>query len=491
MLKIPPKKYERRLDALAEILQGRSACVAVANINGRFLITANERFNYSQHLDIVKEIMIYFRDIATSGEKEVNDHTRDQILSRIYYLKMDTKALGDGALKISKPDLLLGFISSSKMAARHWPTESECSGVTENNLFLKACIAYALIRDLYGSFVKIEHGLIKAVNNEKFHIVDQEEVAITQRELTAFRNFKEEDILVKKDFHANNTSLVHAEMQILSFLLSQKYKSPIYIGVSKRCCWDCHCMIRAANEILEQHSISLRANVRDDAHDGKSDPWNKPNIFMIEIKDELLKQIIKKIEIKYNELKKIIPQSRDYVQLHSRSNSEVSLDHIGKKAIYLREQETRRQVLLDLFDSSDNSERNFTMKQNLDILDFSIQLCEQNYLEDLFKISEQDGKESISVAIDTIFSAMLSYCDKEKIDSSIIKIFIKIPSETNKHFPDIVFRELILTQLNMLFDERQKELSSEVSQYAQTSPNTVLVVPPKAKRQPKLKSSAK
>lgn len=465
MLSNQPKKYERRLDALAEVLQGRSACVAIANVDGRFLITANERFNNSEHLSIVKEVMDYFKCIATQGREAVDHNIRDQILSKIYYLKMDTTALGAGALKISKPNLLSIFINSSKLAARHWPIESECNGATENNLFVKACVAYALIRDLYNSVVKIENGLEKAVDNEKLHMADQEEVAVTQRELQAFRNFTNQDISITADFRTNHDNLVHAEMQILGTLLRKQQKTPIYIGVSKRCCWDCHCMITATNEILEQNNISFRVNVRDDAHDGKSDPWNKPKLFtLVDVKIELLKNIIKKIDAKYNELKQIIPQSRDYVQLHSRSSSEASLDYIGKKATYLRVQETRQLVLSDLFDPYDNSERNFTMKQNLDILKFSIGLCKENYLEELFKISEQDNKDSMLTTLSTFFSEMLSYCSRESIDLDVIKGFITIPEDNNKHFPSIVCREFVLAQLNVLFEKNQKTVELKMRQ---------------------------
>ncbi len=475
MLSTQPKKYERRLDALAEVLQGRSACVAIANVDGRFLITANERFNNSEHLSIVKEVMDYFKCIATQGREAVDHNIRNQILSKIYYLKMDTTALGAGVLKISKPNLLSIFINSSKLAARHWPTESECNGATENNLFVKACVAYALIRDVCNSVVKIENGLVKAVDNEKLHIADQKEVAVTQRELQAFRNFTNQDISITADFRTNHDNLVHAEMQILGTLLRKQQKTPIYIGVSKRCCWDCHCMITATNEILEKNNIRLRIYVRDNAHDGKADPWNKPNIFTLDFDNKLLKKIITEINTRYNELKQIIPQSRDYVQLHSRSSSEASLDYIGKKTMYLKKQETRQQILLDLIESSDNSEKNFSMKQNLDLLDFSIQLCDNNCLEDLFKMSEQDDQNSRSMAIITTFSAMLTYCDNKKIDLNMIKIFIKTPEEANKHFPDVVLKGSILIQLNTLYDKHEKELILRVSQDPQAVPKSAAV----------------
>lgn len=488
---IPPKKYERRLDALAELLQGRSACVAVANIGGRFLITANERFNNSEHLSIVKQIMTYFKTIAMNGKIAVDHNIRDLILSKIYNLKMDTTALGNGVLKISKPALFSNFINSSKIAARHWPTESECDGATENNLFVKACIAYALIRDLYISLVKIENGLVKALDNEKFHINDQEEVAVTQRELQAFRNFTDQDISITANFRANRDNLVHAEMQILGFLLRSQPKTPIYIGVSKRCCWNCHCMITAANEVLEQNNISFRINVRDDAHDGISDPWNKPKIFtLIDVKSGLLKHIIKKIDAKYNELKQIIPQSRDYVQSHSRSSSEASLDYIGKKATYLRAQETRQLVLSDLFDISDSSERNFTMKQNLDILNFSIELCNGKHLEELFKISEQDTKDSIITTISTFFSEMLNYCSKKKMDINIIRSFINMPQCNNKHFPDVACREFVLVYLNTLFEKHHQTLELEVEQ-DNSSRQQVLTTTQIEKKEPKPKLSAR
>lgn len=460
-----PKKYERRLDALAEILQGSSACVAVANVGGRFLITANERFNNREHLSIVQKIMSYFQNIATHGKEAVDHNVRDRLLTRLYYLKMETTALGKGVLKISKQGLVLELINSSKMAARHWPTEAECDAFTENNLFLKACIAYALMRDLYRYLVKIENGLVQALYNEQLHRSDQEEVAITHTELQAFRNFKKEDLSVTADFIAGDDNLIHAEMQILGFLLRSQQTSPIYIGISKRCCWDCHCMITATNEVLGRNDISLRANVRDDAHDGRSDPWNKPKIFTLgNIDNVYLEKIIKEIDLRYNELKRITRQSRDYVQSHSRSSSEASLDYMGKKAMYLKKQETRQQILSDLIEQSDHSEQNFSMKQNLNLLDFSIQLCDNNCLEDLFKISEQDDQNSRYMAIVTTFSAMLTYCDNKKIDIDMIKIFIKTPEEANKHFPDVALKGSILIQLNTLYDKHKKGLALKFSQ---------------------------
>ena len=82
---------QKRLDTLAKILECSSMCVAVTQLDGKFLITANE-FNKNtkepdgnQQLNLIIEIMNFFKNIAdksTTSSDEITQN-RDLLMQKI------------------------------------------------------------------------------------------------------------------------------------------------------------------------------------------------------------------------------------------------------------------------------------------------------------------------------------------------------------------------------------------------------------------------
>lgn len=83
-------KSERRLDALARLLQGGSKCVAIAFINGKFQIAANELTINSHENEItclIETVMAYFTRVAK--REPITDEQRKEVLIQICSRKIN------------------------------------------------------------------------------------------------------------------------------------------------------------------------------------------------------------------------------------------------------------------------------------------------------------------------------------------------------------------------------------------------------------------
>ena len=89
-----PKISERRLDTLAEILECDSMCVAVACIDSKFIIAANEFHLGTQldkgHFGAVTKIMQYFKNLATNVKIDIV--ARNKLLKVIYEINRSNLA---------------------------------------------------------------------------------------------------------------------------------------------------------------------------------------------------------------------------------------------------------------------------------------------------------------------------------------------------------------------------------------------------------------
>jgi len=245
---------DRRLDELAWLLEGSSMCTAIAAIGNRFYISANEFSTrtrdreHNRQLDLMCQIMTYFKqlagsEIADSGKPAI----RDELMKEIIRFQISTSSFG----RISISDNILDAVISSEVLHKGQLPQ----GLAETDLAHMA-LGYGIM--INKRMRKIENSIEKALNSD---FTD-----ITKNQLEAFANFTHDDNdkVNSNILFFERESGVHAELQILSQLIGiiaeneDTAPKEVYIGISKRCCLNCDCMLKAANDVLASKGIEVK-----------------------------------------------------------------------------------------------------------------------------------------------------------------------------------------------------------------------------------------
>lgn len=268
ILEVDAEVMQRRLDAFARLLACKSMCVAICIIDGVFNITLNELKDNSREtrrgVVSIKYIYAYFSDLAKDidrGADRKKIFTEICAFQRLSYIGItrsglpipqDTSTLLTMAMKESDITTLDAFYNAYKYE-REVPM---------------AFFIYGLFRHLYRDFCKLE----KEIMNKK---------------IDPFRTDKDNDdkmkfmAALKRDpliYHKESESNVHAEVQLLSKIVSNYEPSPFnqtyYIGISRLCCLHCRTMIEAAN----LHSKNAIEVITRGKHD-MDFKWICPDLF--------------------------------------------------------------------------------------------------------------------------------------------------------------------------------------------------------------------
>lgn len=387
---MPVEKYEERLDMLAEVLECRSACVAIACVNGQFLITANEftsnKATTEEQYNIVNQIMQYFQSVANSGSPNID--IRDNLMFDICRLRLES--LGKGKLRLEE-DTIRKFINSNRMAGRgKTPEISECEGLRENDVFSKVLAAYGTMHRIYKFINKIEKDIQKALVGNY--------ASINQEQLQAFQAFQpNRDILHKAQQEREYDKPIHVELQLLINLVDniEDIRKPVYMGISQRCCFDCNCIMEAANRVLNK--TNFRINTRGDSHNVAERNFYFPEVLF---KSNLLSQV----KEEYYRLK-MENQPSDIIGLHQHQDtaSETSEDEFGKKVKY-QDLLAERKKVFEQFQSKPDA----TIDEHLKMLHLAENLHSKGFFDVFFSINSNTE----TTELERIINTFLQQCRK-------------------------------------------------------------------------------
>lgn len=428
---------QRRLDQLAWLLEGNSICAAVAEVNGVFYIATNKFFrdtlSHGEQLDYVNVIMHYFwmfandliLDITTEkggkGKKkeEVIREYRNAIIKLI--CKQQIKA-ARGAIRI--PDSIIETvvqnISISTLVdwARVLKTNKKAIGGKKEAFYM----AIAFVSIIFNRVRKIENAIINSgqhfapmwvastllssimnIGRDTTNERANKENKITNGQLLAFKglNFSSHNSSTKSGIPiASNILLlekeagVHAELQILSQILELERNGmlvkgkEVYIGISKRCCLECHRMLESAHKVLfSARGISIKFGGAHDASFIKN--WVVPSIFSESERDQL--PLAHKVWEEYSNIcdtDRRKATTGEYEQGHSMSNSSFSFTPEEQLRRYREELEDDLEVFMRRGQGHLDAARMLTL---------GLKLCEIIDFQDLFNESEEEeAKEDIA-----------------------------------------------------------------------------------------------
>lgn len=473
---MPISNNDKIMDMLAKTLQCYSNCVAIATVGTQFIIAANEftrdtKQNDPQYL-LVKNIMNYLKDIAINGI--IYDHVRDDLMFKIHEARSRAKGLeiyGDvRKFIINNKAAVRKFITSARMKENKEtvPSREECKSFPkEGNLHMKIAATYTDMRDIFKCISAIEDPILCArkANFYDPNKPEEDSYKITSEQLSAFQNFDDgyysQNILFNESRKA--TGSVHAEMQILSDLISKGIKQSIYIGTSKRCCFNCDCMTTAANEVLGSYDLNLIVNT-DVSHMGAfTETWVIPGEFSLSNKRKLFRDI----ETRYNEIYITKTPSSVYNMEHSEKSTPRSVANIAEN--YLASQIAVKEVLNKLLFSSD-----LTIQGNLEIVDYSIKLFNSEIFDSLFSIPIND-ENSLQRAAAGFYAGIIRSIEKEQLPKKGNVELLKKFLQTTAFFPDIEEKEKVIKILLSKFDDfREKIEYEEAIEYtdkAKVNPN--------------------
>ena len=260
---------EKFLDRMAKILEGSSKAIAVAFVNGKFIIAANEITQGSTHnriMDLINQSMEYFSDLV-NREKNL-EATEEELLTIISYhvgllASMATAGYEETELLPQIRRMIHMELRGENLNGRQF--------IQEFNKYVpyvaKARAAYVTILQDFAP--------LKAYFEDK--------KGLSKKQRTAFKKMKRGYVILQ-----HQPQRVHAEAQILSeiiklfehqkFRLKKKSTSPqeIYIGISKLCCPHCRIMLEVTNIVFKEKGIPII--IKYAGEHSMSFDWTPPDI---------------------------------------------------------------------------------------------------------------------------------------------------------------------------------------------------------------------
>lgn len=454
-----PDKSERRLDTLSEILECNSMCVAVACVNGKFVIASNEFHegtkSSNKHVKLIDSIMNYFKGIAETGS--IDRKIRDQLLQEIYKKRFSQKKFSLFKGKEQELPMIFKFINYNQLDLRCFKGEPKDFGYNPETR-AKASIAYTEMLDIYKDIRKIEESL-------KNKYLNSDHDSITQEQFNAFMSYSNQCLLMqegKKNYQREELSgkiaeySTHAEMQLLSYLIQRKnvFTGRIYLGISKKCCIDCHCMLDAANSVLKEASLSLYIE-HSKNHDGdfKSN-WFYPDYFFNCLQDNRLDPIATKIAENYKSQVGDFKKVSLFSMFHSDSESEVSTESVTKQKLYLNDLKKRKAYFKEAKEFSAKIQDGKTILEHLKLLRFGIKLAKDEELWGGFyePMNEKGIKNTGLVFIQSIKQRY----QEDKYNNQFLQNFFQSP-----YFPSLPNKESLLLILGDILKKYQQKTSNK------------------------------
>ena len=423
---------QKRLDTLAKILECSSMCVAVTQVDGKFLIAANE-FNKNtkepdsnQQLNLIIEIMNFFKNIAnkltTSSDKITQN--RDLLMQKICSARLSV--LGQGKLNVP-PEAIQKFITTKRLETESYPSTKECTGFQKQTKKSNIHAAFFDMLIIYRKILKMEHS-IKHASDDDFKV-------ISLKHLKAFQTFSQDCVL------REGTAKAHAEMQILGKLIEKGIKNRVHIGISKLCCVQCKCVLDVAREAFEQQGhLNLSYKGTHERSFGKN--WCFPSSFYggnndrlkASIREEYWKRIKKEFESTgmYN-------QSED-----TDSEQSLSQDSSRQKINYQKCLEENHKIFIEM----SVKDKSKTINELLELINLgqSLFFSDTAPFKDLFDL---DDSNETSVLDRVIFSLSGVY------EHNLLITFLD-----SFYFPVIKNKEKIISGLKERL-ERLREQSLE------------------------------
>lgn len=281
--------------------------------------------------------------------------------------------------------------------------------------------------------------------------INEKENKITSGQLQAFRELTFNNAFIKSGIPLCSNILllekeqgVHAELQILSEILKLKegkqlFQGDIYVGVSKRCCLECHRMLEATNTVLSTKGITIKFG---GAHDASfSSGWVKPSIFAQNHDEDVSKiwaeyqrlrredgrQAVNKIEKKRKRDNKrkddVAEEPVQYEQGHSMSNSDFSFDSEERFRRYREELE--RDLEIFMLRGQEGSDA-------ASMMGLGLKLCEIPAFQYLFDEDEEVGSERVvQIKLVTMIAQLSERNEQEQIELDRLLSLLQ-----NPHFMD-------------------------------------------------------
>lgn len=446
-------------------------CAAVAVVDGKFYISANEFSKRTQareknkKLDLICEVMEYFRSIAsgelTSGKKEP---LRDALMKKIIKQQISTSTLG----RISIPEEIFNEIITSKVLhGEKLPRE-----------FKEKDVAYIALG--YGLMAnkrirKIEDSIEDALKS-KFG-------EISQVQLSAFQNFRHDD----KDRKNSNILFfetkvgVHAELQILSHIIDMAdvglhggSEREFYLGISKRCCFDCEHMLQAANEVLKSQGVVISY---EGTHGAEfSENWVCPSAFASTREDSAKstkktknaavassssaqeKQIFEQIYAAYEQrIEEAVKRGADaYTQRHSISSSDYS-SHPEERITIYKERTEEDLATLERFNVVDAKIKS--------LLCLGLDLCDVRQFQELFdadilqNIISSNGQQERFEDMLAELNFSLAQAKRQMVNKEDLLEFLS----NNKFIPEKIAECFASLKLDMSHDEQSSASTLKAS----------------------------
>ena len=477
--KTKAKVHERRMDELAWLLECSSMCTAASVINDKFYISENEFFsgtgkrNRNQHLNNVCKIMEYFQQIAIGSSitwRETKSK-RDDLMKNICRNQISTSSLGRIVIPndIIREIVCTDVLARAKLPNRLSPELKKY--IKKNRGFAYQALGYGI--EIYKKFLKIEQSIRKALKGDI--------TEFNTEQLTAFKNFSYSDtdksigniLFLDKDDNKD----VHAEAQILSQIIDlvendTELPKEIYIGISKRCCRNCHCLLDAVNEVLKKYGYVIKFS---GAHDARfEDNWGKPP-FLKQVEFGSFGEARSKTKV--NQTKELSLRGRireKYLEEISKARKNQSTQRYAirhspssSEASSLMNFEIYKQGLMD--DLEVLKKRGAGSTEQAYLLKLGIALCNVDKFTELFEMSPEiiQDNEVIIGAILTDFNKTYNYNQIE--EKQLIK-FLCNPIFAGKiydYFKDLPSKEQIEDNfedldgnlqgiLNLLSENREK-----------------------------------
>ena len=219
----------------------------------------------------------------------------------------------------------------------------------------------------------------------------------------------------------------------------QLFQGDIYVGVSKRCCLECHRMLEATNTVLSTKGITIKFG---GAHDASfSSGWVKPSIFAQNHDEDVSKiwaeyqrlrredgrQAVNKIEKKRKRDNKrkddVAEEPVQYEQGHSMSNSDFSFDSEERFRRYREELE--RDLEIFMLRGQEGSDA-------ASMMGLGLKLCEIPAFQYLFDEDEEVGSERVvQIKLVTMIAQLSERNEQEQIELDRLLSLLQ-----NPHFMD-------------------------------------------------------
>jgi len=238
-----------KLDNLARVLEGSSACTAVCYVDGEILVINNELAKSTKidaNLLLIRELIEYLqskynnKNIRSDEDSEEESKKRRKEIFQKICLQRIRGERGSISYK-GREDLKRINIIANQSLRSHHEWKDRTPRIVADDLGLDIDKDLSLVRqatNCYSILGRTAHDF-KRIEKEF-----NENKELSKAELNLIQDDEQQG--------------VHAELRIINHLLKNnleeksKKREDVYIGISKLCCLQCKCVIVAVNETLEE-----------------------------------------------------------------------------------------------------------------------------------------------------------------------------------------------------------------------------------------------